>query len=162
MSFDPRKWDPDMDISVAVGLGTGNRQRLLASYQQILQIQQAFMQQLGKASPVGLSQIVYTCHKMCEAAGLEAPERFFGTEEDARKAEEMFRNQPEQPSKEQTEAQRKAYETQSRLALDRQKVQGQLALKGMEMQLEKELDQTKLLMGENSPALTNIRGVGGM
>lgn len=184
MSFDPRKWDPDMDISVAVGLGTGNRQRLLASYQQILQIQQAFMQQLGKASPVGLSQIVYTCHKMCEAAGLEAPERFFGTEEDARKAEEMFRNQPEQPSpeqqklqleqqkaqakmrldaqKEQTEAQRKAYETQSRLALDRQKVQGQLALKGMEMQMEKELDQTKLLMGENSPALTNIRGVGGM
>lgn len=87
MDFDPRKWDPDMDISVAVGLGTGSRQKMLASYQQILQVQQAFIAQLGVNSPVHLSNIIYTCHKMVEAAGLEAPERFFGTEEDAKRAE---------------------------------------------------------------------------
>ena len=93
MDFDPRKWDPDMDISVAVGLGTGSRQKMLASYQQILQVQQAFIAQLGANSPVHLSNIIYTCHKMVEAAGLEAPERFFGTEEDAKRAEQLILQQ---------------------------------------------------------------------
>ena len=93
MNFDPRKWDPDMDISVAVGLGTGSRQKMLASYQQILQVQQAFIAQLGANSPVHLSNIIYTCHKMVEAAGLEAPERFFGTEEDAKRAEQLILQQ---------------------------------------------------------------------
>lgn len=90
MDFDPRKWDPDMDISVAVGLGTGSRQKMLAAYQQILQVQQSFIAQLSTASPVRLSNVIYTCHKMVEAAGLEAPERFFGTEEDAKRAEQQL------------------------------------------------------------------------
>ena len=59
MDFDPRKWDPDMDISVAVGLGTGSRQKMLAAYQQILQIQQSFIAQLSTASPVRLSNVIY-------------------------------------------------------------------------------------------------------
>jgi hypothetical protein len=90
MSFDPRRWDPDMEISVAVGLGTGNKSKQLATFQQILQIQQAFIAQLGPASPVRLPHVTYTCRKMCEAAGLQAPERFFGTEEDARAAEQQI------------------------------------------------------------------------
>ncbi len=93
MDFDPRKWDPDMDISVAVGLGTGSRQKMLAAYQQILQVQQSFIAQLSTASPVRLSNVIYTCHKMVEAAGLEAPERFFGTEEDAKRAEQLILQQ---------------------------------------------------------------------
>lgn len=181
MDFDPRRWDPDMDISVAVGLGTGNRQRLVATYQGILGIQQQMITQLGKNSPVRLTNLIYTCHKMAEAAGLEAPERFFGTEEQAAQAEQAIMNAPEQPSpdiqklqleqqkaqakqqldvqKAQTEAQRKAYETQAKTALERQKVEGQLALKAMELQGEKELDATRLMMGERGPELTNLRGV---
>ena len=183
MAFDPRRWDPDMDISVAVGLGTGNRSKLLAAYRQILQIQQQFLAQMGKNSPVRLSNVVYTCHKMCEAAGLEAPERFFGTEEDARRAEEAMMNAPAQPSPEeqklrleeqkakakqqadawkaQTDAQRKAFETQSKIALARQKTEGELALKAMGMSMERDLDETRLRMGEKGSGLTKIKGVGG-
>ena len=179
MQFDPRLWDPDMDIAVAVGLGTGNRQKLVGSYGQILQIQQAFMTQLGPNSPVKLSHIVYTCHKLAEAAGLEAPERFFGTEEDARNIEQAMAQQPPQPSPEQqkvqlemqkaqakmaldkqkvqTEAQRKAFETQAKLDLERQKTQGQLAMRAQEMALEANLDAKRMAMGERSPGLTNIR-----
>ena len=179
MQFDPRLWDPDMDIAVAVGLGTGNRQKLVGSYGQILQIQQAFMTQLGPNSPVKLSHIVYTCHKLAEAAGLEAPERFFGTEEDARNIEQAMAQQPPQPSPEQqkvqlemqkaqakmaldrqkvqTEAQRKAFETQAKLDLERQKTQGQLAMRAQEMALEADLDAKRMAMGERSPGLTNIR-----
>ena len=184
MDFDPRKWDPDMDISVAVGLGTGNRGRLLASYQQILNIQQQFISSLGVNSPVRLNHVIYTCHKMAEAAGLESPERFFGTMEDAKKAEEAIMNQPQQPSPEQqkvllekekaqakqqtdawkaqTDAQRKAYETQSKIALEKQKAEGALALKAMEMNMEKELDATRLMAGERGSGLTNIRNRSGM
>lgn len=164
-SFDPATWDPDMDISVAVGLGTGNRQRLLTTYQGILGIQQQFFRELGQNSPVHLSHLVHTCHRMVEAAGLEAPERFFGTEEQAARAEQAAMQTPAQPSpqekkmqleqekagakqrtedwKAQTEARRKAYETQSRLELERQKTEGELALKVMELQLEKQLDETR-------------------
>lgn len=179
MQFDPRMWDPDMDIAVAVGLGTGNRQKLIGAYGQILQIQQAFMAQLGPNSPVKLSNIVYTCHKLAEAAGLEAPERFFGTEEDARRIEEMMAKQPPQPSPEmmkvqleqkkadakmqtdrmkvQTEAERKAFETQAKIALEKQKAEGQLAMRQAEMALEAQLDARRMMQGDKSPAVTNIR-----
>jgi hypothetical protein len=181
MSFDPRKWDPDMDIAVAVGLGTGDRSKLISAYQQIVQYQQAFLTQLGAASPVRLSNIIYTLHKMCEAAGLESPERFFGTEEDAKRAEAMMMQDDGTPSEEeqklmldqqkaqakiqldeqkaQTEAQRKAYETQANIALKEQEVQGKLALKRQEMATEAQLDATSLMMGERGAGLTNVRGI---
>lgn len=197
MAFDPRNWDPDMDIAVAVGLGTGNRSKLVAACREILQLQQAFMGRLGSNSPVHLSNVVYTCHKMAEAAGLESPERFFGSEEDAKKAEAAMRNAPAAPSadekklelekeklrlerekfelekaetlerlrldawKAQTDAARDAAETAQSALLDKAKTEGSLALKAAEMRMEKELDQTRLQMGERGSGLTNIKGVGG-
>ena len=181
MAFDPRKWDPDMDIAVAVGLGTGDRSKLIAAYRQIVDYQTAFLTQLGPNSPVRLSNIVYTLHKMCEAAGLESPERFFGTEEDAQRAEQAMMQEgdsgpsPEEQKllldkqkadakialdqqKAQTEAQRKAYETQANIALKEQEVQGKLALKRQEMATEAQLDATRLAMGERGAGLTNVRG----
>ena len=180
MAFDPSTWDPDMDISVAVGLGTGNRTRLLAVYQQILSLQQQFVTAFQKNSPVRLSNIIYTCHKMAEAAGLEAPERFFGTEDDARKAEKAIMEEKPQPSPEaqklelekqkaqakmaldkqkaQTEAQRKAWEAQTDAALEEMKIKGQLALKVQEMEGEKQLDAMKMALGQTAPGLTDLRG----
>lgn len=180
MEFNPQDWDPDMDISVAVGLGTGNRSKLLGAYAQILQIQQTMLAQLGpQVSPVKLSHIVHTCHKMAEAAGLEAPERFFGSEEDAKAASQAMANRPPQPSPEQqklqletqkaqakmqidkqkmqTEAERKAFETQAKIALERQKLDGQMAMKKNEQAMEFMLDKARLAQGENAPGLTNIR-----
>jgi hypothetical protein len=136
--------------------------------------------QLGpQISPVKLSHIVHTCHKMAEAAGLEAPERFFGSEEDAKMASQAMANQPAQPSPEQqkiqleqqkaqakmrldaqkvqTDAQRKAFETQAKIDLERQKAQGQLAMKAQEMALEANLDAKRMAMGDRSPGLTNVR-----
>ncbi len=183
MAFDPRTWDPDMDISVAVGLGTGSRSRMLTAYQEILKLQQQFLTALGQASPVRLTHIAYTCRKLAEAAGLEAPERFFGTEEDAAAAEQRLAQQQEgsggpsddekkfmleqqkafakmqlDKEKAETEAQRKAYETQSKMALEKQKAEGEIALKQQEMAAETMLDRTKLMMGERGSGLTNVRG----
>lgn len=180
MAFDPRRWSPDMDISVAVGLGTGNRAKLMQNYQTILTIQQAFMSQLGAMSPVKLSNIIYTCHKMAEAAGLEAPERFFGTEDDARKAEEMMANQPQNNAdaqkleldkqtklgklridqqKAEGELRIKAYEAQSKMALAKQNQDAKMMAKLVEMQGEKELDHVALERGDRSSGRTDLRGV---
>ncbi len=189
MHFDPRKWDPDMEISVTVGLGTGDRSKMLGTYQQILQIQQAFMQQLGQASPVHLSHIVYTCHKLAEAAGLEAPERFFGTEEEARESEMRQAMQPPQENpmvaiekqKAQAKMQGDLQKTQAKIQLDREKMQQDAQLKSMEMQAklqlqreetaqkmklkqqemaaETQLDATRLALGGRGSGLTNIRGI---
>ena len=63
--------------------------------------------------------------------------------------------------KAQTDAQRKAFETQSKIALARQKTEGELALKAMGMSMERDLDETRLRMGEKGSGLTKIKGVGG-
>ena len=137
------------------------------------------MTQLGPNSPVKLSNIIYTCHKLAEAAGLEAPERFFGTEEEARRIEQIMASQPPQPSPEQqkiqleqqkaqakmqtdrmkvqTEAERKAFETQAKIALEKQKAAGQLAMRQHEMAIEAQLDSQRLAAGERSPGLVNVR-----
>lgn len=180
MEFDPRKWDPDMTISVAVGLGTGNRSRLVGTYQQILQIQSQFIQMLQKNSPVRLKNIIYTCDKLAEAAGLEAPERFFGTEEDAEKAEQAILQAGDAPSKDEQKAQAdmqkamvraqidrekaqsdvqvKAFEAQSRAKLEQDKLRANTQLRLNQQNAERALDQTKLLMGGTAPGLTQIRG----
>lgn len=180
MAFDPRKWNPDMDIVVAVGLGTGNRSKMLQHYQTILTIQQAFLNQLGAMSPVRLSHLVYTCHKMVEAAGLEAPERFFGTDEDAKKAEQAMANQPQNNAEQQkleiekqsklgklqlerqkaeNEMKIKSFEAQSKMALAKQAQDAKMMTKLIEIQGEKELDQAALMRGDRSSGRTDLRGV---
>lgn len=156
MAFDPRKWDPDMDISVAVGLGTGSKSKQLAAFQQILQVQQAFIAQLGENSPVRLSNVIYTCHKLCEAAGLQAPERFFGTEEDAKRAEQAAIQARQQKSqqmdpltaakvqveqvKAQTARQKAALDLQIQQARLQQETQG----KAVKVQTDASIAQQKL------------------
>ena len=180
MAFDPRRWNPDMDIAVAVGLGTGNRAKLMQHYQTILTIQQAFLSQLGPMSPVKLSHLVYTCHKMVEAAGLEAPERFFGTDEDAKKAEQAMANQPQSnieqkkleidkqaklgklqidQQKAENEMKIKAFEAQSKMALAKQQQDSKMAAKLIEIQGEKELDYAALMRGDRSSGRTDLRGM---
>jgi hypothetical protein len=57
----------------------------------------------------------------------------------------------------QTEAERKAFETQAKIALEQQKLEGQMAMKKNEQAMEYMLDRTRLVQGENAPGLTNIR-----
>ncbi len=91
MALDPFEWNPDMRIAVTAGMGAANRRKQAEVYSKILDIQQKFIAALGTDSPVGLERVVYTCHKLAETCGLEAPERFFGSEEQARRAEANFR-----------------------------------------------------------------------
>jgi hypothetical protein len=76
--MDPRAWNDQMDVTVTVGLGTGNKDQQLAHLSMILQIQQQAMQQLGPGNPlVGLDNIYNTLARICENAGLKSPGPYF-------------------------------------------------------------------------------------
>lgn len=70
---DPRQWDPDMNILVHVGLGAGNRDRMLQHLLMLLQIQEraASVQMADK------SNFYNTAERIVEAMGLTSTELYF-------------------------------------------------------------------------------------
>lgn len=77
--MDPREWSDQMDFSPTVGIGSGNKDQILAHLQQILALQvQAIQFQGGVQGPlVDLHHIHNTLSRLVENAGLKAPELFF-------------------------------------------------------------------------------------
>lgn len=76
--MDPREWQDQMDVTVTVGLGTGNKDQQLGHLMMILQIQREAMASLGPQNPlVGLENIYHTLEKICENAGLKTVDPYF-------------------------------------------------------------------------------------
>ena len=134
----PALWNPAMEIVATVGLGTGNRQKKADSVGKLLAVQEGFVKGFGKASPVRMEHLVRTAHKFAETLGFEFPEQYFGTFEDAQKAEEMLMQggggEGEEAQKikmqqqaKQAELQMKAQGEQAKLALQREKANAELA-----------------------------------
>jgi hypothetical protein len=77
--MDPRNWNTQMDLSINVGLGTGNRDQMLTHLQNLLGIQvQAIKLQGGVAGPiVTLDNVYNTLAKLVENAGLKSVDAYF-------------------------------------------------------------------------------------
>lgn len=76
--MNPQAWSAEMDVTINVGLGAGNRDRDLAMLQGIAGKQEMIMQVLGPDNPLcGVKQYFTTLQMMVEAAGVKGPERFF-------------------------------------------------------------------------------------
>ena len=77
VTYDPRAWSTQFDMSINVGLGTGNKDQQLGHLQQILQNQLAML-----ASPLGPmlvtpQQVYNTQAKIVENAGFPTVEEFW-------------------------------------------------------------------------------------
>ena len=74
LNVDPREWRQEMPISVSVGLGTGNRDQILAHLMQIIQLQGTIVQQQqGVGGPLVYAQNVYDALKaLQENAGFKS------------------------------------------------------------------------------------------
>jgi hypothetical protein len=74
---DPRTWHDELQVSVSVGLGTGNRDQISGQLAQVLQAQQGIVQvQGGVSGPLVYAKNVYdVLSKMTSNAGFE--EAFF-------------------------------------------------------------------------------------
>ena len=78
VEIDPRSWSNQYDLSISVGLGTGNKQEQMAMLQMVMSKQEQIIQQYGAANPlVSVGQYRTTLSKFIEAAGFSDTAMFF-------------------------------------------------------------------------------------
>jgi hypothetical protein len=98
VSIDPREWNSEYDLSINVGLGTGNRDQQMAMVGVILDKQEKILQGYGPSNPlVSVGQYRQTLGRFIEAAGYKDSSEFFKEvtpEIDA----QLAQPQPPQPS----------------------------------------------------------------
>lgn len=177
----PAEWNPEMCVTVTVGLGTGSRQKQASSVQQVMSVQNHIATQLEKSSPVRLTHIIRAAHKLAESLGFESPEQYFGTIEDAEQAEQAIMEQEQPPSPEQQKLQLQQEQAQQKIMLEREKAQAdlqndaarmrmemalrveELRQKGMlsqrQMELEAELDAIKMVTDLPKGGTTEVKQV---
>ena len=78
VAVDPREWSNQYDITVNVGLGTGNRQEQMAMLAMVLQKPEQILGTQGVSGPlVGLAQYRSTLGRFIESAGFKDSSEFF-------------------------------------------------------------------------------------
>lgn len=131
--IDPRSWKTRYDMTISVGLGTGNREQQMANISQILLAQQQAIQ-IGVATP---ENIYNALAKFTEAAGFKAPENFFTNPS-------TQPPKPPAPDPKMLEAQAKLQLEQAKLQADQQKSMADMQIKQAEAQQSMAIEQAKL------------------
>lgn len=127
VKVDPRTWNSDMDATVMVGLGNGNKDQAMAHATNLLGIQ-AEMLKGGKADLVSDENLFHAAELYCKSADLKQTERYFT---DPKSLPPKPPGPPPDPKaiEAQAEAQRKDQAHAQDLALSDQKAQQDAALK---------------------------------
>ncbi len=168
--FDPRGWKADYDVSIHVGLGTGNKEQQLAMLGMILQKQETILQQFGANNPlVSVGQYRETLAKFIEAAGFKSADSFFKTITPEVEAQ-LAQPQPQQPDPnleatrmlmqvEQEKTQAKAQIDAAKLDLERQQLEAEFTRKGIEMAQQAEKQKTELRIKEAEVAVKQLQAI---
>lgn len=111
---DPRGWKSRRDVTVSVGLGTGNKDQMLQHIQMILMAQKEGLP-LGVTNP---QKIYNALVKLTQNAGFKQPDQFWS---------DPTKEPPQQkgPSPEELKAQTEMQKTQMQLQADAQKFQAE-------------------------------------
>jgi len=133
---DPRQWVKRADMSIAVGLGAGDKPQQIAFLTQVLQIQQLAMQ-VGLANP---SKIYNALKRLTQAAGYKDPNEFW--------ADPQVEPMPDPgPPPEVLKEQAKA---QAQMMIEQGKAQVQLELARQQAQIEMQKLQAQLQLQESN------------
>jgi len=139
VQFDATQWDPDMDVQVNVGLGTGNEQQKLAALQQAVMMQEKVVSQFGLANGiVGPREIVNTIADMLRLAGVQNADRYFQPVDDQKEQQLMQMAQQAQ------QAQQEPDPTAGLVQAEQIKAQAQMQIKQAEMQQRGQIEQAKM------------------
>lgn len=168
VEVDPRGWDTSWDMTINVGLGTGNKDQQLGHLQAIAQAQVGLLQAgLGVVTP---KNIYNAQARIVENAGFKSVEEFWTDPDQQRQQQQpdprMVAMQQEQQMKQQ--------QAQAELQVNQQKWQAEMQQKqqaaAMDAQLERwkaeqsamlekykaELNaQVKLMLGQSQPMVMN-------
>lgn len=157
--MDPRAWINGFDMSVNVGLGTGQKDEKLQALAMIAGKQEQILLQLGPQNPlVSIKQYRETLAKMAQLAGYRDASEFF-----LDPAMQPPMEQQQQPApdpnmmKAQAEIELKRAKMEADLQLEREKMQAEFALRREELQMEMQLKG--LQVATQSNVAPNIRSV---
>lgn len=170
VAFDPRTWANEYDVSVNVGLGSGDRDQKLAMLQMILAKQEQILQQFGPSNPlVSVGQYRNTLAKFIESAGFKDANQFINEitpEQDAALA------QPQPPAPdaqaevakmlaevEREKTQAKSQIEAEKLQLKQQELEAQYTQKGIEMQMKNQQAQADLKIKEAQLAVQQLQAI---
>jgi hypothetical protein len=177
VSVDPREWKNNYDLSINVGLGTGNKDQQMAMIGMVLQKQEQILQTQGYANPLtSAGQYRNTLGRFIEAAGFKDSTEFF--KEIPPELDQALSNpQPQQPQPDpatmaymqQAQAQMQMDQAKAendikianakaaaQIQLEREKAAAQLQLKTAEFQAETQLKAAQI--GANLTSDVRIPG----
>ena len=137
VQYDPRMWKDQYDMTVTVGLGTGNKDQQLIHLQSIAQAQAMAVQAGGLNTLVTPKNIYNVQKKIVENAGFKDVNAFWTEPPD---------QMPEQPEKPDPEI----VKIDKQIELEREKTAAQLQLKEKEVQLQGSLEVEKEKLRQQS------------
>jgi hypothetical protein len=170
VSFDPRTWANEYDVSVNVGLGSGDRDQKLTMLQMILAKQEEVIKAYGAANPlVSVGQYRNTLAKFIEAAGFKDASEFVNEITPEVNAQ-LSQPQPPAPDAqaevaqmlaqvEREKTQAKAQIDAAKLDLERQTLEAEYTRKGIEMQMKNQRDQAEMRIREAELAVKQLQAV---
>ena len=139
--IDPSNWKHEYDISVNVGLGSGQTNEKMAFLAQMAQKQEQILLQTGVDNPlVSMQQYRNTLAELAGMAGYKDASRFFKNPEDAPPQPQ----QPPPPSEAELKMQFEQQKFQAELEFQKQKQEAELALKREELQMKMQIRQEEL------------------
>jgi len=145
VEVDPRQWKSRKDMSITVGLGTGNKDQQLQHLMTMLGVQERALQ-IGVTTP---KNIYHACIKLAQNAGFKDAEEFFTDPA-------QQQQKPPAPDPKMIEVQMKAQQSQQQLEFDKQKaiadyqsdqgkMQMEYQLKEQQMQMEMQLKREEMM-----------------
>jgi hypothetical protein len=170
VTFDPRTWANEYDITINVGLGSGDREQKLAMLQMILAKQEQIIQQYGPSNPlVSIGQYRNTLAKFIESAGFKDANEFMN---EITPEQNAALSQPQPPSPdaqaqvaemlaqvEREKTQAKSQIDAAKLDLERQTLEAEYTRKGIEMQMKNQKDSAELRIKEAELAVKQLQAV---
>ena len=170
VTFDPRTWANEYDITINVGLGSGDREQKLAMLQMILAKQEQIIQQYGASNPlVSIGQYRNTLAKFIESAGFKDANEFMN---EITPEQNAALSQPQPPSPdaqaqvaemlaqvEREKTQAKSQIDAAKLDLEKQTLEAEYTRKGIEMQMKNQKDSAELRIKEAELAVKQLQAV---
>jgi len=146
VSIDPREWTNGFDISINVGLGTGNKQEQMAMIAMVLGKQEEILKTAGINNPlVSLQNYRQTLGRFIEAAGFKDSNEFFL--EITPEQEQMMAQQGQQQGQQQDPAM-EAYvaQMQAKMAADNAKAENDIQIAQVKAEAQIRLKQQEFEM----------------
>lgn len=133
--MDPRTWNPDMDVCVNVGLGTGNTEEKMGFLSSFLQVQQMVLQGMGPNNPlITMENVRNALEDMCDAAG-KVSERYVMPKEEWAQMQQRMAQQPQPPQQPDP--------NMELVKVEREKNQGRMQLDAQRQQFDMQVELLK-------------------